>query len=134
MNGEGGKRMRKRQFLGSGLVIAVVSLTAALIPTADAWAASTARARPQDTAGYFTLCSDGGYGSTVFFPDRGDWTTGIVPAGSCYTYDLGGSINEEVDVYMQTSPSGGVGIGSTIYNGAVGETIVTIAGPSFYVE
>lgn len=106
--------------LGAGTGVAVAAgLAFAVIPAASASASS----------GVFTLCSEGGYSSYVVFPGRGGLSTFVIPAGECYGTALGGSTNEQVDVY---DADGGQYIGSTIYNGSVGETLVTISGPSFY--
>ena len=91
----------------------------------------TAGAASADTAGNFELCSGGNYSSYAVFPDRGGWSTNVVPVGYCYVYGLGGSTNEDVDVYLYNGTS--YYLGSTIYNGSVGETIVTTAS-SFYVQ
>jgi hypothetical protein len=114
--------MNPRKTLGLG-VTAEAGLAAALLPAAAAAAA---------TPGKFTLCSQGPYSSYASFPARGGMQTQIIPQGACRTYDLGGSANEQVNVYKYLS-AGGQLIGSTIYNGSVGEKIVTIAGPSFYI-
>ena len=70
-----------------------------------------------------------GYDSQVQFPDRGGWGTYIIPNGQCYTTNAGGNSNEGINVYDWSTSQN---IGSTIYNGSSGETIVTIPGPSFY--
>jgi hypothetical protein len=125
--------MRKWTKLGSGLGIAAVATLALAIPAASASAAtaspaSTASsARAQDSPGYLTVCDYGDYGINVSFPDRGG--LGYSPFfGQCGTVYLGGSQNEQVNVYTDT----GAYVGSTIYNGLRGETIVGISGPSFY--
>jgi hypothetical protein len=82
-----------------------------------------------EQAGDFELCSEGGYDSYAVFPDRGGFATFVVPNGWCYIFPYGGNSNEEVNVYEANNNQY---IGSTIYNGSVGETIVTIPGPSFY--
>jgi hypothetical protein len=69
-----------------------------------------------------------GYASYVAFPSRGGLTTRIAGDGSCVSDYIGGSTNESVDVYV----SSGRYIGSTIFNGSAGETIVTTPGFSFY--
>lgn len=128
--------MRKNKAFGTGVVIAAVTgLTLAL--AGPATAASAAVARPADSAGLLTLCSNG-YTSFARIPDRGGWSTLLVNSGSCSEYDLGGSWNEEVDVYEfgggNGTTSASTYIGSTIYNGSVGLTIVTVPGPSFFVD
>lgn len=115
-------------------VAAVAGLAVLAGPAVMASAATTSPAGTDvravaDQAGDFALCSDGGYGSFAVFPDRGGWSTVVIPNGVCLRYAMGGNINEEVDVY---DADNGQYIGSTIYNGLVGETIVTIPGPSFY--
>jgi hypothetical protein len=42
-------------------------------------------------------------------------------------------VNEQVNVYEYDNGDS-IYIGSTIYNGLDGETITTVAGPSFYVS
>jgi hypothetical protein len=121
-----GISMRKRATLG----IAAVGLTLAV--AGPATVASANAAKPADTAGYFTLCSEGGYTSYAEWPDRGGLSTVLVDNGNCLTVYLGGDENEQVNVYEYNGSS--IYIGSTIYNGLVGETIVTVAGPSFYAE
>jgi hypothetical protein len=128
-----GPGMRKRTTLGTGIGIAAAGLTLALLgPAASASAATASAVRPADTAGYFTLCSEGGYTSYAEWPGRGGLSTVLVDNGSCITAYLGGTQNEQVDVY-EYSNGASIYIASTIYNGLVGETIVTVAGPSFYV-
>jgi hypothetical protein len=119
--------MRKRTTLASGLAAAVVGLTLTVAPTASA-----TTVRPADTAGYFTLCSDGGYTSVVSWVDRGNRSV-LAPAGTCFTIYMGGTYNEQINVYDDVNGTFYY-IGSTIYNGLVGETLVTVGGPSFYVE
>jgi hypothetical protein len=113
--------MRKwKKILAAGTgVAAAAGLAFAIVPAASASASS----------GVLTLCSEGGYWSNVEFPDRGGLSTYVIPPGECYGTPLGGSFNEQANVYDSNT---GRLIGSTIYNGSVGETIVTIAGPSFY--
>jgi hypothetical protein len=125
--------MRKWTKLGSGLGIAAVASLALAIPAASASAATASPAHTaswagaQDSPGYLTVCDGGDYGINVSFPDRGG--LGFAPfVGQCGTVYLGGSQNEQVNVYTST----GAYVGSTIYNGSQGETIVGIAGPSFY--
>jgi hypothetical protein len=96
----------------------IAGLATAVVPAVSASASS----------GVLTLCSEGGYPSYAVFPGRGGLSTYVIPNGQCYSTYLGGTTNEEVDVYANNWQY----IGSTIYNGSVGETIVTIAGPSFY--
>jgi hypothetical protein len=113
---------RRRSLYGA---VGVVTLALAGVVAGPALSASA-------SPGTFTLCSQGGYDSWVDIPPV-DFETGmatvIVPDGSCQTWPFdGGFENRKVDVYQ----AGGQYIGSTIYNGSVGETIVTIAGPSFY--
>jgi hypothetical protein len=93
---------------------------------------TAAHASPEQTgqAGDLVLCSEGGYGSYITLPDRSGFFTTTVPNGWCYTFAVpGGDTNEQVNVYDANNNQY---IGSTIYNGSVGETIVTIAGPRFY--
>jgi hypothetical protein len=109
---------KKFLWLGAGVVTAASVAGLAIVPAASA------------DAGALTLCSEGGYTSAVVFPDRGDYSTVGIPNGQCYTFDnWAGTTNEEADVYDRGTNQY---IGSTIYNGSVGETIVTTAGPSFY--
>lgn len=116
--------MRKwKKFVALGAGATAVAGTAAAI-------ASTASASA-DTSGALTVCSSGGFGSSASFPNRGGWGTFVIPNGQCYTTQAGGNINEQINVYDADT---GQLIASTIYNGSVGETIVTIAGPSFYIE
>jgi len=113
--------MRKSKKLLAAGMAAAASLTAAavIVPATSASAAT----------GVFTLCSDGGYGSVAQFPDRGYLETVVIDPGRCTSLVLGGDTNEQVNVIDADTDQL---IGSTIYNGSVGETIVTIAGPSFY--
>jgi hypothetical protein len=141
--------MRKGKFaaIGTGAA-AAVGLLAMFAAPASASAAATPQARPAaairtvakvpiakakavrpDQAGNFELCSEGGYYSYASFPDRGGASTYLVPNGWCYVFPYGGNSNEQVNVYDANNNQY---IGSTIYNGSVGETIVTIPGPSFY--
>jgi hypothetical protein len=82
--------------------------------------------------GTITVCSEGGYGTWVDIPPV-DHESGmfmdVVRDGSCNTwaFDSYGE-NRQVEVYTEDWQS----LGSTIYNSSVGETIVTIPGPSFY--
>jgi hypothetical protein len=91
---------------------------------------TAAHASPEQTglAGYLVLCSEGGYASYISFPNRGGLFSEGVPNGYCAFFPWAGN-NEQVNVYDYDNKQY---IGSTIYNGSVGETIVTIAGPSFY--
>lgn len=109
----------------SGVAVAAALGLAVSIGTAGA---ASAAVRPADSAGIFTLCSDGGYGSYAVFP--GYIGTSVVYAGNCGNFTVSVYQNIQVDVYE----ANGTYIGSTIYNGLAGETIVTVAGPSFYVE
>jgi hypothetical protein len=141
--------MRKGKFVGIGagaaaamgmaaMFTAAASASAAVVPPAKPPAAispvakvtvATAKVVTPDQAGDFELCSEGGYDSQAVFPDRGGFATFIVPPGWCYVFPYGGTSNEQVDVYDSDNNQY---IGSTIYNGLVGETVVTIPGPSFY--
>lgn len=114
--------------------LAVLAVTAA--PAVTASAATTQTAAPAvsagivDVPGWITLCSDGGYASLLMIPAVwGYYTDLYAAAGECYSAYVGATDNVEVDVYGD----GGY-IGSTIFNGADGETINTVAGPSFYVS
>jgi hypothetical protein len=83
-----------------------------------------------DLPGWITLCSDGGYNTVVMIPAVwGYYTDLYAAAGTCESGYVGPTDNVEVDVYGD----GGY-IGSTIFNGADGETLTTVAGPSFYVS
>jgi hypothetical protein len=115
------RKWKKFVALGAGAT-AVAGIAAAIALPASASA---------DTVGYITVCSNGGFDSYVSFPDRSGWVTSVIPSGWCDTTQAGGNSNEQIDVYDSDT---GQLIGSTIYNGSVGETIVTIAGPSFYAE
>jgi hypothetical protein len=108
---------KKFLWLGAGVTAMAALAGLATVPAASA-----------DT-GALTLCSQGGYGSYAQWPDRGDFSTFVIPNGQCYTSNVGGNTNEDIDIYDACTNQL---IGSTIYNGSVGETIVTIAGPSFY--
>jgi hypothetical protein len=120
LQGKGTATMRKQKYLGLGAAAAVaIGLTAAIAP-----AASASTTGP----GYLQLCSEGGFGSSIDFVDRG-WSTLPVPNGECDSFDVGGDTNETVEVYDDNTNTS---IGYTIYNGTTGETIVTTAGPSFY--
>ena len=118
-----GAIVRIPKFLGLGAGVAAVAglVVANTVPAVSASA----------DAGALTLCSKGGYASYVVFPGgtRGGWSTFVIPNGQCYTTHAGGNANEDVDVYDADANQY---IASTIYNGSVGETIVTIVGPSFY--
>ena len=103
------------------VVTAAAGLALAAAPIVDASASAQA-------AGQITVCSNGGYASYAAFPGRGGWATYVASPGSCVTLNAGGNVNERVDVYT----GWGQYIASTIYNGTFGETIVTVAGPSFY--
>jgi hypothetical protein len=52
----------------------------------------------------------------------------VIPNGTCCDTFLDGNTNEQVSVYDADNNQY---IGSTIYNGPVGETIVTVAGLNF---
>ncbi|SNQ50181.1 conserved exported hypothetical protein [Frankia canadensis] len=112
--------MRKIFSLRRSVVLAILGLLVALVLPATAASAST--------PGKLTLCSNGGFDSYAEFPGRGGFSTYIIPAGTCHTTNLGGSVIEQVNVHK----GNGAYIGSTIYNGSVGLVIVTISGPSFY--
>ncbi len=111
--------MRNRKFLGlTAGAVTVAGLAAAVIPAASASAA----------AGGLTVCSRGGYLSYVDIPAYGA-SSFVANPDHCVTTWFGGNTNVQIYVYDVNS---GQEIGSTIYNGSVGETIVTIDGPSFY--
>jgi len=112
----------------AGLAVAASIGLAVSLTTAGA---ASAAVRPADSAGNFELCSGGNYSSYASFPGRGGWSTNVVPVGYCYVYNIGGNVNETVNVYLYNGTS--YYLGSTIYNGLLGETIVTTA-TSFYVE
>lgn len=115
----------------AGLLMAFAPAAANASTITSVVARTVAHASLEQTAqaGDFELCSEGGYDSYASFPDRGGLATYVVPNGSCYVTYLGGDTNEQVNIYEANNNHY---IGSTIYNGSVGETIVTIAGPSFY--
>jgi hypothetical protein len=115
--------MRKLLSLRRVVVMAVLVGLAAV--TAVVGSATVASA---STPGLFTICSEGGYASNAVFPDRGGFSTFAIPDGSCRSMDMGGSQNEQVDVYK----NGDQYLGSTIYNGSVGLVVVTISGPTYY--
>lgn len=72
--------------------------------------------------------SFGGYASYASFPGHGGLSTLVIPNGTCCDTFLDGYTNEQVSVYDADNNQY---IGSTIYNGPVGETIVTVAGLNF---
>ena len=113
----------KLKLLGLGVSGAAVAVAALLASRTTPPAGASAE------AGALTLCSEGGYASYVVFPDRGGFSTFVIPNGQCHTTVLGGNGNEDVEVFDGDTNQV---IASTIYNGSVGETIVTIPGPSFY--
>jgi len=113
--------------------LAIAAAGLALAVAGPATIASASVARPADEAGYFALCSQGGYTSYAEWPDRGGLETVLVDNGTCLTVYLRGDVNEQVNVYEYDNGDS-IYIGSTIYNGLDGETITTVAGPSFYVS
>lgn len=122
--------MRKHMAPGTG--IAIASAAALVLAVAGPVATATAA----DSGGTLTLCSNG-YTSYASFPGRGGRSTDLVNSGSCESFYFGGDQNEQVDIYEFGGNNGVTGwstyIGSTIYNGIQGLTIVTVPGPSFFV-
>jgi hypothetical protein len=114
--------------------LAALAVTAAPAVAADAATAHSSAlavsAGITDVPGWITLCSDGGYDTVLMIPAVwGYYTDLYAAAGSCESAYVGPTDNVEVDLYGD----GGY-IGSTIFNGADGETLTTVAGPSFYVS
>ena len=119
--------------------LTAAALAAVAVIAGPAVAAGAATAHPSapavsngviDVPGWITLCSDGGYDSVLMIPAVwGDYTDLYAAAGECESAWVGYTDNVEVDVYGD-----GGEIGATIFNGADGETLTTVAGPSFYVS
>jgi hypothetical protein len=121
--------VRKLRSLHRGLAVAALAGAAVL-----AGPAVTAMAAPASatSAGWFTLCSDGYYGSYATFTARGGSTL-IVWPGACYSLNVLGSNDEPVELHMVD----GTYIGATTYNDAIGETVRTLStpwGPTFSVS
>jgi hypothetical protein len=118
------------------MTVAVAALAVTAGPAVAAEAATARSSAPAvsagiiDVPGWITLCSDGGYDSVLMIPAVWGYYTDLYAAArSCESAYVGSTNNVEVDVYGD----GGY-IGSTIFNGADGETLTTVAGPSFYVS
>jgi hypothetical protein len=109
--------------------LAAAALAGAAVVAGPAVTASAAPASAAST-GKFRLCSNGFYDSYAVFPGRGGFTTLPVLFGTCAVSSVPGIANEQVDLYEADRTY----IGSTIYNGSIGETVTTIPGPSFYVS
>jgi hypothetical protein len=117
----------------AGLLMAFAASAAANASTITSTVAHPAAPASAEQAAAFggnlELCSFGEYASYASFPGRSGLSAFVIPNGTCYGTFLGGNTNEQVNVYDADNNQY---IGSTIYNGSVGETIVTIAGPGFY--
>ncbi|MEC3975227.1 hypothetical protein [Amycolatopsis sp. H20-H5] len=109
-------RLAVRGLVVSGAVGAVVAFGSAGVAQAA-------------TPGTLYLCSGGSYASVASFPERGGFSTYVVNAGTCQSFNYGGDHAERVDIEMVYPDRY---IGSFTYDGRAGANIRTVDGPSFY--
>jgi hypothetical protein len=111
--------MRKLFTVRRGAVVATLAVLAAV-----AGPAMTASAA---APGQLTICFQEPADVNVLFPDSDTSVNLAVARPVCHDSNIGGSINERVDIIAN-----GQYLGSTIYNGSVGLVIVITPGPSYY--
>lgn len=102
--------------VGAAVVAGAALSSVVVLATAGSAAAAT-------TPNQFTLCATGNYSAGALFPDRGDLSTVLVPAGHCLTLPNTRDKSSDTVVVLgryNTHPDVSFTVGSFTFNDSVG--------------
>ncbi|MFR9732018.1 hypothetical protein ACL03H_22565 [Saccharopolyspora sp. MS10] len=115
------RRTRFATVLAASAAVLAMPLTATA-----ASAATTAAVSP----GTLSLCSDGSYSTQVEFPDRGGFSTFVVPAGQCHdTTGLSSAGIEPITVVGLTDGGQRFQVGKGSFNASKGGIVKSYGTP-----